>query len=100
MREKRRKDHEQLATDTQSLFEDQAGPPFQSLCFHQSPGQAKGAHARSSVHRFRSLKRFHALAAVSDSVAQRLLDSGVSAKKIRTIANALDVQKFEREHPF
>jgi len=46
-----------------------------------------------------ALKRFHALAAVSDSVAQRLLDSGVSAKKIRTIANGIDVQNFERAHP-
>ena len=46
-----------------------------------------------------ALKRFHALAAVSDSVAQRLLDSGVSAKKIRTIANGIDVQTFERARP-
>lgn len=45
-----------------------------------------------------ALKRFHGLAAVSDSVAQRLLDSGVSAKKIRTIANGIDVQTFERAH--
>ena len=46
-----------------------------------------------------ALKRFHGLAAVSDSVAQRLLDSGVSAKKIRTIANGIDVQTFERASP-
>ena len=45
-----------------------------------------------------ALKRFHGLAAVSDSVAQRLLDSGVSAKKIRTIANGIDVQTFEHAH--
>jgi len=45
------------------------------------------------------LKKFNALAAVSDSVAQRLLDSGVSAKKIRTIANGIDVPAFERAHP-
>lgn len=45
------------------------------------------------------LKRFNALAAVSDSVAQRLLDSGASAKKIRAIANGIDVQAFERGHP-
>lgn len=45
------------------------------------------------------LKRFNALAAVSDSVAQRLLDSGASAKKIRTIANGIDVQAFERGYP-
>jgi glycosyltransferase involved in cell wall biosynthesis len=46
-----------------------------------------------------ALKRFHALAAVSESVAQRLLDSGVSAKKIRTISNGIDVKTFERAHP-
>jgi glycosyltransferase involved in cell wall biosynthesis len=46
-----------------------------------------------------ALKRFHGLAAVSDSVAQRLLDSGVSPKKIRTIANGIDVQAFERANP-
>ncbi|HEX3154892.1 MAG TPA: glycosyltransferase family 4 protein [Candidatus Angelobacter sp.] len=46
-----------------------------------------------------ALKRFHALAAVSDSVAQRLIDSGVSAKKVRTISNGIDVQAFERVRP-
>lgn len=46
-----------------------------------------------------ALKRFHALAAVSDSVAQRLTDSGVSAKKVRTISNGIDVQAFERVRP-
>lgn len=45
------------------------------------------------------LKRFDALAAVSDTVAQRLLDSGVSAEKIRTIANGIDVGAFERGQP-
>jgi glycosyltransferase involved in cell wall biosynthesis len=42
------------------------------------------------------LKRFDALAAVSGAVAQRLLDSGVPAEKIRTIANGIDVWAFER----
>jgi glycosyltransferase involved in cell wall biosynthesis len=46
-----------------------------------------------------ALKRFHGLAAVSDSVAQRLFDSGVSPKKIRTIANGIDVELFERARP-
>lgn len=45
------------------------------------------------------LKKFNALAAVSDSVAQRLLDSGAPAKKIRTIANGIDVQAFKRGYP-
>ena len=46
-----------------------------------------------------ALKRFNAVAAVSDSVAQRLLDSGVSARKIHTIANGIDVKAFERAEP-
>jgi glycosyltransferase involved in cell wall biosynthesis len=45
------------------------------------------------------LKRFNALAAVSDSVAQRLLDSGVPTRKIQTIANGIDVKAFERAEP-
>jgi glycosyltransferase involved in cell wall biosynthesis len=45
------------------------------------------------------LKKFSALAAVSDEVAQRLLDSSVPAEKIRTIANGIDVQSFEHGHP-
>jgi glycosyltransferase involved in cell wall biosynthesis len=46
-----------------------------------------------------ALKKFSALAAVSDEVAQRLLDSGVPAEKIRTIANGIDVQAFEHGEP-
>jgi glycosyltransferase involved in cell wall biosynthesis len=46
-----------------------------------------------------ALKRFNALAAVSDSVAQRLIDSGVSPRKIKTIANGIDVEPFERAQP-
>ncbi|HEX4602887.1 MAG TPA: glycosyltransferase family 4 protein [Candidatus Angelobacter sp.] len=46
-----------------------------------------------------ALKRFDALAAVSDEVAQRLLNTGVPAEKIRTIANGIDVQAFERGVP-
>jgi glycosyltransferase involved in cell wall biosynthesis len=41
-------------------------------------------------------KRFDALAAVSDAGAQRLLDSGVPAEKIKIIANGIDVGAFER----
>ncbi|HZE80789.1 MAG TPA: glycosyltransferase family 4 protein [Candidatus Polarisedimenticolia bacterium] len=43
-----------------------------------------------------ALKRFNALAAVSDSVVQRLIDSGVSPRKIKNIANGIDVEPFER----
>jgi glycosyltransferase involved in cell wall biosynthesis len=45
------------------------------------------------------LKRFSALAAVSDAVAQRLLDFGVPAGKIKTIANGIDVRAFESAQP-
>ena len=43
-----------------------------------------------------ALKKFNALAAVSDAVAKRLLAFGVSAEKVKTIANGIDVQTFER----
>jgi glycosyltransferase involved in cell wall biosynthesis len=46
-----------------------------------------------------ALKKFNALAAVSDRVAQRLLAFGVPAEKIRTIANGIDVKAFERAQP-
>jgi len=46
-----------------------------------------------------ALKKFGALAAVSDEVAQRLLDAGVPAEKIKTIANGIDVQAFEHAQP-
>jgi len=45
------------------------------------------------------LKKFNALAAVSDTVAQRLRAFGVSAEKIKTIANGIDVKVFERAEP-
>ena len=46
-----------------------------------------------------ALKKFNALAAVSGAVAQRLLDFGVPAEKVKTIANGIDVQAFERGEP-
>jgi glycosyltransferase involved in cell wall biosynthesis len=46
-----------------------------------------------------ALKKFDALAAVSDAVAQRLLAFGVPAGKIKTIANGIDVKAFERAEP-
>ena len=46
-----------------------------------------------------ALKKFGALAAVSDEVAQRLLDAGVPAEKIKIIANGIDVQAFEHAQP-
>jgi glycosyltransferase involved in cell wall biosynthesis len=46
-----------------------------------------------------ALKKFNALAAVSDAVAQRLLAFGVPPEKIKTIANGIDVTAFERAQP-
>ncbi|HET8888495.1 MAG TPA: glycosyltransferase family 4 protein [Candidatus Angelobacter sp.] len=46
-----------------------------------------------------ALKKFNALAAVSEKVAQRLLAFGVPAEKIKTIANGIDVAAFERAEP-
>jgi glycosyltransferase involved in cell wall biosynthesis len=46
-----------------------------------------------------ALKKFNALAAVSDAVAQRLLAFGVPPEKIKTIANGIDVTVFERAQP-
>lgn len=46
-----------------------------------------------------ALKKFNALAAVSDAVAHRLLAFGVPAEKIKTIANGIDVKAFERAEP-
>ena len=46
-----------------------------------------------------ALKKFNALAAVSGAVAQRLLAFGVPAEKVKTIANGIDVQAFERGEP-
>jgi len=42
------------------------------------------------------LKRFNAVAAVSESVRQRLTDSGIAEEKIKVIANGIDVEAFER----
>jgi glycosyltransferase involved in cell wall biosynthesis len=46
-----------------------------------------------------ALKKFNALAAVSDAVAHRLLAFGVPAEKIKTIANGIDVKAFECAQP-
>jgi glycosyltransferase involved in cell wall biosynthesis len=42
------------------------------------------------------LKRFSAVAAVSDGVKERLLESGIPTEKIKLIPNGIDVQAFER----
>lgn len=74
-----------------------SGKPIVATCHNWLGGTAAlGIYNR--LDRM-ALKRFHGLAAVSDSVAQRLLASGVPARKIRTIANGIDVQTFERARP-
>ena len=74
-----------------------SGKPIVATC-HNWVGGTAALGIYNHLDRM-ALKRFHSLAAVSDSVAQRLLASGVSAKKIKTIANGIDVQTFERARP-
>jgi glycosyltransferase involved in cell wall biosynthesis len=74
-----------------------SGKPIVATC-HNWVGGTAALGIYNHLDRM-ALKRFHGLAAVSDSVAQRLLASGVSAQKITTIANGIDVQTFERARP-
>jgi glycosyltransferase involved in cell wall biosynthesis len=74
-----------------------SGKPIVATC-HNWVGGTAALGIYNHLDRM-ALKRFPGLAAVSDSVAQRLLASGVSARKIRTIANGIDVQTFERARP-
>ena len=74
-----------------------SGKPIVATC-HNWVGGTAALGIYNHLDRM-ALKRFHGLAAVSDSVAQRLLNSGVAATKIRTIANGIDVEPFERALP-
>jgi glycosyltransferase involved in cell wall biosynthesis len=74
-----------------------SGKPIVATC-HNWLGGTAALGIYNHLDRM-ALRRFHGLAAVSDSVAQRLLDSGVFPKKIRIIANGIDVQTFERALP-
>ena len=74
-----------------------SGKPIVATC-HNWLGGTAALGIYNHLDRM-ALKRFQCLAAVSDSVAQRLLDSGVPARKIRTIANGIDVQTFECARP-
>lgn len=74
-----------------------SGKPIVATC-HNWVGGTAALGIYNHLDRM-ALKRFHGLVAVSDSVAQRLLASGVSAGKIRTIANGIDVQTFEQALP-
>lgn len=70
-----------------------SGKPVVATC-HNWVGGTAALGIYNHLDRL-ALKKFSALAAVSDEVAQRLLDSGVPAEKIKTIANGIDVQAFE-----
>jgi glycosyltransferase involved in cell wall biosynthesis len=74
-----------------------SGKPIVATC-HNWVGGTAALGIYNHLDRM-ALKRFQGLAAVSDAVAQRLLDSGVAAKKIRTIANGIDVGPFEHALP-
>ncbi|HLK08256.1 MAG TPA: glycosyltransferase family 4 protein [Candidatus Angelobacter sp.] len=74
-----------------------SGKPIVATC-HNWVGGTAALGIYNHLDRM-ALKRFHGLAAVSDSVAQRLINSGVAVKKIRTIANGIDVEAFGRARP-
>ena len=58
-----------------------SGKPIVATC-HNWVGGTAALGIYNHLDRM-ALKRFNALAAVSDTVAHRLLDSGVAAKKIK-----------------
>jgi glycosyltransferase involved in cell wall biosynthesis len=74
-----------------------SGKPVVATC-HNWVGGTTALGIYNHLDRL-ALKKFSALAAVSDEVAQRLLDSGVPAEKIKIIANGIDVQAFEHGQP-
>jgi glycosyltransferase involved in cell wall biosynthesis len=71
-----------------------AGKPVVATC-HNWVGGTAALGVYNYLDRM-ALKKFSALAAVSDGVAGRLLASGAPQEKIRTIANGIDVRAFER----
>jgi glycosyltransferase involved in cell wall biosynthesis len=74
-----------------------SGKPVVATC-HNWVGGTTALGIYNHLDRL-ALKKFSALAAVSDEVAERLLDSGVPAEKIKTIANGISVQSFEHGQP-
>ena len=74
-----------------------SGKPVVATC-HNWVGGTAALGIYNHLDRL-ALKRFDALAAVSDAVAQRLIDSGVPAEKIKTIPNGIDVHAFEQGRP-
>jgi glycosyltransferase involved in cell wall biosynthesis len=70
-----------------------AGKPIIATC-HNWVGGTAALGIYNRLDRM-VLKRFNAIAAVSEGVKERLLKSGIPAEKIRIIPNGIDVQAFE-----
>ena len=73
-----------------------AGKPIVATC-HNWVGGTAALGIYNRLDRM-ILKRFNAIAAVSDTVSERLFKSGIPANKIKMIANGVDVEAFERAH--
>src|SRR5689334_4701425 len=71
-----------------------AGKPIVATC-HNWVGGTAALRIYNRLDRM-ALKRFNAIAAVSDTVSEHLLKSGIPASKIKMIANGVDVEAFER----
>lgn len=71
-----------------------AGKPLVATC-HNWVGGTAALGIYNRLDRL-VLKRFNAIAAVSDAVRERLLASGIAPARIKTIANGVDVEAFER----
>jgi glycosyltransferase involved in cell wall biosynthesis len=70
-----------------------AGKPVVATCHNWT-----GGTAALGIYNYLDrlvLKRFNAIASVSDTVSERLLNSGIPASKIKIIANGIDVEAFE-----
>lgn len=71
-----------------------AGKPLVATC-HNWVGGTAALGIYNRLDRL-VLKRFNAIAAVADAVRERLLASGIAPARIKTIANGIDVEAFER----
>jgi glycosyltransferase involved in cell wall biosynthesis len=69
-----------------------AGKPIVATC-HNWVGGTAALGIYNRLDRM-VLKRFNAVATVSDAVSERLLSSGIPAAKMKTIANGIDVEAF------
>jgi len=70
-----------------------SGKPLVATC-HNWVGGTAALEIYNRLDRF-VLKRFHAIAAVSDAVANRMRVLGLSPARIKTIPNGLPVEAFE-----